>query len=325
MSRQGLIMTKPKRHHYLPEFYLRGFSRDGKRLFVYDIPSGKLRQQAPEGTGVEKYFYAVETEDDPKDAGAEQVLSLVEGLAAPAIEKARARESIGADGDDAIRAFVGFMAVRTPAARAVKRYLLDKLAREDLLTRLGSAEGWSEFAEQEPDAAREIGGVDGLKELLNSEDYTIDPGQNYVVSSRFEQALDLTNNLARFSMGFLHSPDNKAFITCDCPVLFAYPAGFTPDYESAELPDEAQVIAPLAQDLCAVFEMRDIDQQHFDVERETIRRFNLTIAAHGRRYVIGPDRRLVASLARSRGRIPLRRLVPDEVGRYLPDDLRDIN
>lgn len=26
----------PKRHHYIPQFYLKGFSSDGKHLFVLD-------------------------------------------------------------------------------------------------------------------------------------------------------------------------------------------------------------------------------------------------------------------------------------------------
>lgn len=50
-------MSKPKRHHFLPEFYLNGFTREGL-LCVFDRETGEYRRQAPKNTAVIGHFYA---------------------------------------------------------------------------------------------------------------------------------------------------------------------------------------------------------------------------------------------------------------------------
>src|ERR1043165_1464790 len=58
-------MAKPKRHHYLPEFYLAGFTLDGARestFTVFDRDECQFREQTPPNTAVRGYYYAVEDE-----------------------------------------------------------------------------------------------------------------------------------------------------------------------------------------------------------------------------------------------------------------------
>jgi hypothetical protein len=45
-----------KKHHYVPEFYLKGFSRDGK-LWVYDRDRDTYDHLPPETLGIKKNFY----------------------------------------------------------------------------------------------------------------------------------------------------------------------------------------------------------------------------------------------------------------------------
>src|SRR5258706_16309220 len=88
-------VTKPKRHHFLPEFYLKGFTRDGY-LWLYDRERDAFRQQTPSNTGVIGHFYTFTNTAGECDSTLEGVLSTVEGLAKPIIEKLRTRKALTA-------------------------------------------------------------------------------------------------------------------------------------------------------------------------------------------------------------------------------------
>lgn len=60
-------MSHPKRHHYLPETNLKGFSADGRGLWVYHIGSHKLVPQTVHDTCVQSYYNALETKDGKKN------------------------------------------------------------------------------------------------------------------------------------------------------------------------------------------------------------------------------------------------------------------
>lgn len=316
-------MGKPKRHHYLPQFYLEGFTR-GELLWVADVRSGEFRRQPPNGTGVEKYFYSVETEEDERDASVEELLAELESTAAPAIRAAREGAILSDDQMADIKAFIAFLGPRTRAARDRARHVIDRGRRQLMRDHLGSEEGWAKLQREEPELVEGIGGREDFLNLLDSDGYAIEADQNFLIRIMFEQGLDLARDLARFPMGFLTPPDKKSFVTCDAPVLFAYPAGFRPDFDRTELPREAQVIAPLAQDLCAVLEMSDIDRRHFPQDADVVTDFNLKIAAHGHRYVLGPSKALLKSLVAARSRVSFRQLLPDDLKRIVDDDLRNV-
>src|SRR5829696_9445381 len=74
-------VSTPKKHHYLPEFYLKGFSTAGE-LWVYDRKRGTYDKRRPETTAIRKGFYAVKDEHGKKDYGeVERRLSVIESHA----------------------------------------------------------------------------------------------------------------------------------------------------------------------------------------------------------------------------------------------------
>lgn len=102
----------PKRHHYLPEFYLKKFTRE-KALWVYDIPSKQLRPQTPNDTGAIGYFNAMEDKDGNRSFIIEEALSQIEGAMGQVILKIEAREALGGG-----PAYVGAFRCSPNASRA---------------------------------------------------------------------------------------------------------------------------------------------------------------------------------------------------------------
>jgi hypothetical protein len=73
-------MASNKKQHYVPQFYLRNFSKDGKQIFVYHLASQVCNLSPIVSTCQEKYFYDVDPEF-------EKMLNQIESRQAPVIKK----------------------------------------------------------------------------------------------------------------------------------------------------------------------------------------------------------------------------------------------
>jgi len=80
---------KRKRHHYLPEFYLKYFILPGEKgIWVYDKDGGEPRYQQPVNTGVEGHLYSIINEDGEKDDFIEtQFLGPLDGAVKPVLDR----------------------------------------------------------------------------------------------------------------------------------------------------------------------------------------------------------------------------------------------
>lgn len=112
-----------KRHHYVPQFILRGFADpgDGGRR-IFQMPTRSRRAPVRVGVrdaAVKQWLYRAVTADGSTSNRHEGYLALVEEHAAPAIAKFIAQAPELDDGDRAtIAFFVAFQTMRTPAAAA---------------------------------------------------------------------------------------------------------------------------------------------------------------------------------------------------------------
>lgn len=84
-------MTPPvaKRHHFVPQFYLRGFADDAERITTVTLPGEQRYTQVIRKTAAENGFYAVPGHPDGSDAF-EKILSQVEGEAASILARIKA-------------------------------------------------------------------------------------------------------------------------------------------------------------------------------------------------------------------------------------------
>ena len=72
---------RPKKHHYLPKFYLAGFTASGEvadRLYVLDQGQVKEWYTTPEKAATEHDFYSVDLGPDQDPAAVEKILARLE-------------------------------------------------------------------------------------------------------------------------------------------------------------------------------------------------------------------------------------------------------
>jgi hypothetical protein len=120
-------VSKQKKQHFVPQFYLRNFSGDPNRntVALYVIQTGKHVPAAPiKGQAYEDYLYG--------QGGVEDALGKLEAAASPLITAAitgNTLPALGSDGHHALLTFVLFQGARTPAMAAMINEQTEKLAR----------------------------------------------------------------------------------------------------------------------------------------------------------------------------------------------------
>lgn len=106
-------MNRPKRNHYLPQFYLKNFCNNGK-LWVYDRENKQYRNQTPVNTAVQSHYYSFEDEKGDKNTDIEKGLSKIEGETGPIISKLNNREQITDKEKGILSVFIAFLMNRVP-------------------------------------------------------------------------------------------------------------------------------------------------------------------------------------------------------------------
>jgi hypothetical protein len=106
------MSNKPKRQHYLPVFYLKGFLNDkNEKLNVLNQKTGEEFKLLPKNIALEKNLYTLENDinSDVDKYCIENLLSNFEGLVAPIINEINETKVLP-DGED-LTILINFVAL----------------------------------------------------------------------------------------------------------------------------------------------------------------------------------------------------------------------
>src|SRR4030067_2669793 len=106
-------MSSPRRHHYLPQFYLRGFCRDDA-FWIFDRERNEFRIQTPINTTVQTHYYSFQRKDGTLDTKLESYFSEIDSLTAPIIAKTEGREQLSLEEKHLLSVFVALQKSRVP-------------------------------------------------------------------------------------------------------------------------------------------------------------------------------------------------------------------
>ena len=122
-----------KRHHTVPQFYLRGFAHNDQ-LTTVQLPGDRRFTQSVRDASVAKDFYSLPGHEDGEDA-LEKALSSVEGDTAAIFKTISAGVwPLSHDNRMALGYFIALQATRVP----VQRRTMDHLARQMLRLQIGA-------------------------------------------------------------------------------------------------------------------------------------------------------------------------------------------
>ncbi|HEX8410750.1 MAG TPA: DUF4238 domain-containing protein [Thermoanaerobaculia bacterium] len=122
--------TNAKRHHLIPESYMRRFASDGRRVHVFDRDQQDLRVDVPHNIAVEKEFNTIRTFEGEPDRSAEARLGEVDGGAASALSKILRKEVLSRQDRWSISFFFGFAFSR---GRSFRKHVAAQIEAADLV------------------------------------------------------------------------------------------------------------------------------------------------------------------------------------------------
>ena len=297
-------MAAPKRHHYLPEAYLAGFTRGGtpgSLLYVFDRDAGAFRPQTPKNTAVQGHYYAVEAIDGARSSRAESILSKIEAIAIPIIRRIDGRQSLNLTEKLELAMFIALLYTRVPRFERVIREMTDgvyKRVNEREISSVERAAYWLRRHEEKTGAKLKIT-PEQVYEYFSAGQYNVVLEQSAVVRRMFEAALALGEVLPAMSWLVGVAPEDTSFITTDAPFVTTPPEKHSGPYGFGT--PGAVTLVPLSQRSCLCIGGQAMLVAYSDLPKSQVREVNIALAQGCERFVIARDETLLRNtVAKSR-------------------------
>lgn len=285
----AIVMSTAKRHHYLPESYMRRFALKD-RVWVYDTVRRCVRRDSPHNVAVESEFYTLWTQLGSKDRIAEERLAELDDVGPRAIEKLEiAQEFMGSD-RWAIAYFIAFAQTRGPSFRRARREVADQKARIAVRRQ-------SEQIQQAMRRFADERGVVDLAKLARDYDASVLPDRQTEMAIMVDAAVHLAPHYYEMAWQVGRNVSRTDFITSDRPIATFPPDNWAGPYGS--LTPEATNVFPLSGRTALFFGHKGDPSiiGDFDVRDEWIPTINSKIAARAERYVVARHERAAREAA----------------------------
>lgn len=288
-------MPNPKRQHYLPAFYLKGFTRDGL-LWLYDRQKDEYRRQPPHNTAVIGHYYTTSTDSGERDYSVENHLATVEAEAKPVIAKLEAGEDITVEERVEFAYFLALLLSRTPKHERELEEIGDamhKLLAKEMIPSVEAAAA----------VLKQCGGCsettpESFFRFVHEERFHMKASRDFSIEVMLDHALKFSKSLALMDWLIVHADGHASFITSDSPL--GYIVG-EKERRSREpvlglASEKVTKLIPLTCQTAMVIGGFGARFGHFSVDRNQVREINEIVSIECERFVIGRDEALLRSL-----------------------------
>jgi len=286
-------MSNPKRHHYLPEFYQKGFSGEGG-IWLYDRKENLFRNASPKNTGLIGHYYSINGSDGEKNPEVERILSVIEGHASSAIDTLERYGDLSDDGRYYLALFCALFLFRTPDFEADYNTMMSGMMKRMLKESFCDAS----HAEQAIAAFNSESGVEKITskpedfvDFVVRDDFTINVMRNASLSVILPLSEKIAFLLHHMEWIAVHNSTLLPFFTCDAPFVIVPPRDWNPNSWQGVgiLTPGAHFIVPLTRKLSLVMGGEKKGLGHREVSLEThINPQNIAIASMTERFLLGP-------------------------------------
>jgi hypothetical protein len=228
-------MKNPKKHHFVPESYLSGFTlsnRKNGKLWVIDQVDANIRASTPKNEAHKRYFYRVEVNQGGDEFGVEKGFSEIEGSSIPVLKEIGKTRCIpSGDKYNILINYLTLQIVRTPKFRTNLQRLysdiFDQLGKNALKIITGSKESFNKYIDdmirRKPYLSKEDFDYDKIIKEIEKINIEADIDQNYHVQHSLKTIDTLLPLLGNRNWS-IFTPENERlyFITSDNPVVLTW-------------------------------------------------------------------------------------------------------
>lgn len=294
-------MNTPKRHHYLPIFYLEKFSKNNI-LSVFDRELNEYREQSPISTAVKKHYYTIEDNDGNKNVEIEKFLSQIEGDAKPIIAKLEKSEKISEEDKERLSAFISFLMNRVPDFEKSTNKVFEKLIEMTGNMMFCDEKSTKSVIDQHEQKTGEKKGIspEELFKFHKEGKYKYVIHRNFSLEMMIKTSIEIAHYFNQMNWLLLHAPHITSFITTDNPFVIIPPENLkTSVYGTGIATPGAKKIIPLTQSLCLIMLDHGTLTKHKNIDRGLVRNVNINISCVADRFVIGRDEALVRKIVKT--------------------------
>ncbi len=324
METQAPKLQGPKRQHYLPRMYLKGFASNGG-VAVFDRWTGDMRRQTVENTAVETHIYTFEDEEGRRRYDVEEMLSRVESGLSDAIPRFEAAKGYTADDIGYLLSFIAFAELRTPGAlEDAKRvqagfvdtvgHVLTESVERTMHTLAAMYRDKGEHHSPE-ELKRQ---AEDLVRFVRAGEYSIEVADQAALMQCLRLWKALVDCLSGKNLLIVKPTDpHSRYITCDSPVVLdSLSGGNTVGFGS----DDSIVLFPLTSRCLIALTGSEGRIGTRSATPGQIERVNELLALSADRYIIGGDETVLGSLAERLQLRQTKRSAKYVTGRLMTDD-----
>lgn len=296
---RGYQLSGPKKHHYLPEFYLKRFCRD-KSLWVYDAEREEIALRFPETIAIKKRFYSTQGEKGVKEHDPEIFLSEIESKAAPIIDRVDMGGSLSATDKYFVSLFAALLKCRVPNFERWISDFNDAVGKQFLKTRYSSEQELREHLQElGSDSIDDPNLPTRLFEDLQEEKYAVHTPKNWRIGMMFRIAQMVCEEIIQMDWTVLRAPESTSFVTSDNPFVVIPPDGMAPNwpYTIGVAVAGSKKIIPLTQRVCLLIGDYGDAMHYIECDRKAVRTINRTVADNYERFLMARDEALLKRLA----------------------------
>ncbi len=310
------MAKQPRKHHYLPQFYLAGFTQNGRqdgRLYVLDRSEKTQRPSTPKNTAHQRDYHAVDLGPRVGRMGVETALATVEGQQAAVLRRVLDEQHLPPEDDKAIAdlmAFVALMSVRIPRFRKFVSELIDRAEKAQARVMFASEVGRASFRAGidailptlEPMKRREVEDfladdpdLAKMVEFVNSDSYRIGYGRDeqdrtWNVQTMLRMWIVLIPVLVERQWSlWLVSDDGPDLVCSDSPVYLGWRKQVGGPYSPGFGIPETIVTVPLSRRVALVGVFEPLPKRR-EIGKAEVARLNLSTVMYGSTvYSAEPD------------------------------------
>lgn len=292
-------MSNPKRHHYLPEFYLKKFAY-GNKFWVYDREKDEYRLQTPKNTAVQGYYYSYIDEAGNRNTEIEEILSYIEGETKPIIENVHNNKAINRDEKNILAIFVSLLKLRVPefektyneaTEKTIKKIMKFYFLNEDMAKEL------IKKTEEKRNIKLEVDPKD-LIDIVQNEKYNLQFDRIHSLQALLQNSQKFSSYFLEMDWMILKASKGFQFITSDDPFVLVPPKDYSPYqyWGVGFLTKGSRKIVPLSSKTCLVLCDKGDSITYENVSKKDVESINAIIAFNCDRFVISRNLRNLKKL-----------------------------
>ncbi len=285
------MINHPKRHHYIPQFFLKYFSQDKTSLWVFDRVKKEYRFQDTRKIASENRFYTYTVRG--KKENLEDLFGMVESMAKPILVKLIQKLDITMQEKADFSMFLALLRVRIPdfkkgteegGEKMYKKYNKFVFSNRQYVENLIKKSG-KKLEQKE---------IDELIDFATDESrYYVKFPSNYWLGIMLKLSLDVADIFIDSNWDVYHFNRKYALVTSDNPIILVPPKRFHPFYGyGLATPGTVKVIS-LSSNVCLV--TKELTRLpvilHKDWDKKDLSKwFNRITAINSDRFVFSPEK-----------------------------------